>query len=89
MKVLIVDAFSSSLEGRRRFKLFYASVVRAFDEATAKLEVGGLTGAANISVETLSTLSSYVFAFERNEFTDPFAIPTFVSLAVPRSFVAE
>ena len=77
MKCLVIDAFSSNSTGRKAFEEFYESVAYACS-GMSRTEVPGSNGKPSIfAVETLKTCESYVYAYERNEFTDTQAIKNF------------
>ena len=77
MKVLVVDAFDSSPGGRKQFKDFFEGVKYAFESETKHSETHSASGSTQYDVESLSQLHKYVYAYERNEFTDPSAIGLF------------
>ncbi|GMH50273.1 hypothetical protein TrRE_jg6536, partial [Triparma retinervis] len=71
MKVLVVDGFGKSAVGRRQFEDFFSGVKQAF-EVTKGREASIL-----FDVEPIPQLYKYVYAYERNEYTDPAAIKLF------------
>ncbi|GMH59725.1 hypothetical protein TrLO_g6446 [Triparma laevis f. longispina] len=77
MKVLVVDGFDSTPSGRRNFKDFFDGVKYAFESETNHWETHTANGSTQYDVEKLSSLHKYVYAYERNEFTDPSAINLF------------
>ena len=77
MKVLVVDGFDSSARGRSQFNDFFRGVKYAFRE-TCNAEVPLASGLPHqFDVEPLDQLFKYVYAYERNEYTDPAAIALF------------
>jgi len=78
MKILVVDGFNKSKLGRKAFDGFFSSVKDAFNQ-TVNREVPAST-THQFDVEPISGLYRYVYAYERNEFTDPNAIKLFDKL---------
>ena len=80
MKVLVVDGFDNGSSGRRQFKSFLAGVQSAFAQ-TLHTEIGTADSQpTSWEISTLSNLTKYVYAYERNEYTDVNAINMFDKL---------